>query len=94
MKILELCNLLGLLVNIPKSELNPVQVLEYVGILFDLAVGRAYPPQKRTQKIYNIVSQILAQEQSPASKWLSLLGLKNMVAGQVPLGRLYCRPLG
>ncbi len=50
--ILELCNLLGLLVSIPKSELTPAQILEYVGILFDLAAGRAYPPRK----IYNIVS--------------------------------------
>ncbi len=91
--ILELCNLLGLLVNIPKSELTPAQILEYVGILFDLAVGREYPPQKRIQKIYNIVSHIMYQEQSPASMWLSLLGLINSVTDRVPLGRLHCRPL-
>ena len=71
--ILELCELLGLLVNYPKSELTPKQLIDYVGVLYDLAVGRAYPPQKRIEKIKNIITPVMKRAQTPASVWLSLL---------------------
>ena len=91
--ILELCHLLGLLVNLPKSELTPAQLLEYVGVLYDLAVGQAYPPPKRIKKIKTIIKLVLMQGQTPASVWLSLLGLVSSVADQVSLGRLHTQPL-
>jgi hypothetical protein len=91
--ILELCHLLGLLVNVPKSELTPAQVLEYVGVLYDLALGRAFPPPKRIEKIKSMVELVLSRDQAPASIWLSLLGLVNSVTDQIPLGRLHSRPL-
>ncbi len=48
--ILQLCVDLGLLANLTKSELDPEQRYKFVGVLYDLSVGRAYPPEKRVEK--------------------------------------------
>ena len=91
--ILELCDLLGLLVNLPKSDLTAGQIINYVGVLYNLSVGRAFPPPERIQKIKEKVLFVLKRSQTPASVWLSLIGLVNSVADQIPFGRLHIRPL-
>ncbi len=48
---LELCEDLGLLINLPKSQLDPRQIIDFVGVLYDLSIGRAFPPLKRVEKI-------------------------------------------
>jgi hypothetical protein len=91
--ILTLLDYLGLLVNLPKSDLSPLQIIEFVGVLYDLALGRAYPPAKRVEKIATVVEALTSQQVAPASLWLTLIGLLGSVSDQVPLGRLHIRPI-
>jgi hypothetical protein len=91
--ILHLIQQLGLLVNASKSELVPSQNFEFVGVLYDLSQGRAYPPEKRVQKITQSIQHFLNLSSAPAKDWLALIGLLGSVIDQVPLGRLHIRPL-
>ena len=91
--MLTLTDDLGLLVNVPKSELDPTQVAEFVGVLYKLAEGRAFPPLKRVEKIKELINHFLQAEETPAADWLRLIGLLGSVADQVPLGRLHVRPI-
>jgi hypothetical protein len=91
--ILTLLETVGLLVNLKKSELVPKQVFEFVGVLYDLAQGRAFPPHKRVMKIQDSIQEFMTADTKPAVKWLSLIGLLNSVSDQVPLGRLRLRPI-
>jgi hypothetical protein len=53
--IIKLCGYLGLIVNLPKSELEPGQIRQYVGILYDLQSGIALAP---TERLIALESQI------------------------------------
>ena len=90
--ILTLCKDLGLIVNLKKSEITPAQGIEFVGVLYDLSVGRAFPPLQRIAKIQVLIQKLLSALTAPASEWLTLIGLLGSVADQVPLGRLHIRP--
>ena len=46
---LSLLQQLGLIVNLKKSDLTPNQVVEFVGVLYNLQEGRAYPPPPRAR---------------------------------------------
>ncbi len=83
---LELCEELGLLVNFPKSQLDPIQIIDFVGVRYDLSIGRAFPPLKRVEKIQTLIHQFLQAQTTPASDWLKLIGLLGSVADQVTLG--------
>ena len=91
--LLTLLEDLGLMVNQENSELIPQQRFTFVGVLYDLTVGRAFPPLDRVQKIRTMVSSFLSQQTMTAGQWLSLVGLLGSVSDQVPLGRLRLRPL-
>ena len=90
---LSLLQQLGLIVNLKKSDLTPNQVVEFVGVLYNLQEGRAYPPPKRVEKIKTHIQDFLLNSQKTAGNWVSLLGLLGSVTDQVPLGRLHTRPL-
>ena len=47
---LELCNDLGLLVNLPKSEPNSLQIIDFVGVLYDLSIDREFPPMNEWER--------------------------------------------
>ena len=91
--ILQLLELLGLLVNFKKSELVPSQKFEFVGVLYDLSEGRAYPPVQRTEKVKAMIDKFLHHDSRPGGEWLSLIGLLGSITDQVPLGQLHVRPL-
>ena len=56
--LLALCQDLGWVVNLTKSELTPQQVFNFVGYRFDLSLGRVKPTQERwstlSQKIWTL----------------------------------------
>jgi hypothetical protein len=79
--------LAGWIMNEEKSELTPSQDFIFIGIRFCTRVGLMFPPPDRIVKILS------AQKFCQARDFLSLIGLLNSAADQVPHGRLYLRPL-
>ena len=73
--ILHLCQSLGIIVNWEKSHLVPAQQILYLGILLDSQSFRAWPDQKRVEKLPSIGDKCLSYEEQPASSWLKLLGV-------------------
>ena len=64
--LLNLCQELGWIVNLQKSELEPKQIFEFVGYKYDLSQGLVLPTQNRwesiRQKLESILSKLPSQE--------------------------------
>ena len=91
--LLALCQELGWIVNLQKSELEPKQVFEFVGYQYDLLHGLVKPTQNRWGSILQKVSCILPNPTCRVRKFMSLIGLLTAREKQVPLGRLHMRPI-
>ena len=89
--LLALCQELGWVVNLQKSELDPKQVFEFVGYRYDLSHGLVKPTQSRWESILQKVEAILANPTCQVRKFMSLIGLLTATEKQVPLGRLHMR---
>ena len=61
-----MCQNLGWLVNIEKSELEPKQVFDFVGCQFDLRSGRVRPTPDRWQNLQDKILEILSLPACPA----------------------------
>ena len=72
--LLQLTTSLGLVVNLPKSDLTPKQVFDCIGITFNLSSGQACSAHHRVQTFLNLLK---SSSQSPAPlavHWLQILG--------------------
>ena len=92
-KLMQICQELGWLVNIEKSELDPKQVFNFVGYQFDLQAGRVRPTPDRWQSLQDKVLQLLSRPVCSARDFMSLVGLLTATEKQVHLGRLHMRPI-
>ena len=88
-----LCQELGWVVNLQKSELEPKQVFEFVGYRYDLSHRLVKPTQNRWESILQKVESILASPTCRVRKFMSLIGVLTATEKQVPLGRLHMRPV-
>jgi len=91
--LVSLVRSLGLLVNIPKSDLNPSQLVQYIGILFDLIESSARPADHRVQAFLRLARQFLKQQPQTAEQWQRVLGHMTSLEKLVPRGRLQMRPV-
>ena len=91
--LLDLCQELGWIVNLQKSEFEPKQVFEFVGYQYHLVHGLVKPTQNCWESILQKVSSILPNPTSRVRKFMSLIGLLTATEKQVPLGRLHMRPI-
>ena len=91
--LLKICQDLGWLVNMEKSELEPKQVFDFVGYQFDLEAGRVRPTPDRWQALRTKIQTILARPTCPVRQFMSLIGLLTATEKQVYLGRLHMRPV-
>ena len=91
--LLALCQELGWVVNLQKSELEPKQVFEFVGYQYDLSHGLVKPTQNRWESILQKVQSILTSPTCRVRHFMSLMGLLTAMEKQVPLGRLHMRPI-
>ena len=57
--LVKMCQDLGWLVNIEKSELEPKQIFNFVGYQFDLESGRVRPTPDRWQSLQEKILEIL-----------------------------------
>ena len=89
---LDLCEQLGLEVNVAKSELIPTQKFTFLGYRYNTNSGMVYPPQTRVEDLITLVSQV--QKQRPTvRKMMSLLGLMSSAEKVIPWGILHMREL-
>ena len=91
--VLDVSNHLGLVSHPEKSDLIPSQHFQYVGIEFNLALGRALPAQHRVTSWLDLASSFQAQQAPTAFLWQQVLGHLTSLEKLVPLGRLHMRPL-
>ena len=88
-----MCQDLGWLVNLEKSELETKQVFDFVGYQFDLRSGRGRPTPDRWQSLQDKIQALLLLPACPVRQFMSLIGLLTATAKQVHLGRLHMRPI-
>ena len=91
--LVKICQDLGWLVNLDKSELEPKQIFDFVGYQFDLKVGRVRPTPDRWHSLQEKIVKILDQPTCPVRQFMSLIGLLTATEKQVHLGRLHMRPI-
>ena len=91
--LVRLCQRLGWIVNLEKSDLEPKQIFDFVGYQFDLKAGRVRPTQDRWQHLQDNLLEILSLPACPVRQFMSLIGLLTATEKQVHLGRLHMRPI-
>lgn len=90
---LQLIQNLGLIVNVQKSNMNPSQVVLYLGSVFNTRRGLVLPSEERFQKIVEEIATISEMKCVVAQKVLRLLGLMASVIDLTPFARLHMRPI-
>ena len=88
---LRLFDSLGIVVNWEKSQLLSHQKTFYLGVLLDSVSFRAYPAQKRFNKLLSIGSLFLSCMDQPAKSWLELMGMLFSQTLRIPGVRLRMR---
>ena len=89
--ILNLCAELGIVVNFPKSSLDPQQVFEFLGTEYRTMPFLCFPSRDRFNRLSAMTQQFLSNTTLPARVWMSLIGTLKSLDFQVPLGRLHRR---
>ena len=92
-ELVTICQTLGWIVNVEKSELDPKQVFDFVGYQYDLKLGKVRPTQERWQTLHKKVLSLLTVTQCRVRQLMSLIGLLTATEKQVHLGRLHMRPI-
>lgn len=91
--LVQLAKSLGLVLNLPKSDLDPKQVFVFIGMLLDLITALAKPSSPRVEKFLLLARQFLAHQPQNAESWQRLLGHMTSLERLVPRGRLHMRPM-
>ena len=91
--LLALCQELGWMVNMQKSELEPQQVFDFVGYQYDLLNGVVRPTQNRWETLQQKITVLLQNRSCRVRTFMSLIGLLTATEKQVTLGRLHMRPI-
>ena len=91
--VLDLCHVLGIVVNPAKSHLVPSQVVQYLGVVVDSQSFRASPSPERVARLRSTADEFFFCADPPASTWLSLLGILSSLSHLVPGGCLRVRSL-
>ena len=91
--VLQLIERLGLIVNHAKSHLEPSQVIQYLGAVFNLQEGMIYPTLERCTKIQEEIRLLMSQTHQTAQLFLHVLGLMASCIDLTPLARLHMRPI-
>ena len=92
-ELVQICQKLGWIINLEKSELEPKQIFNFVGYQFDLKAGRVRPTPDRWQILQEKILEILSLPTCPVRQFMSLIGLLTATEKQVYLGRLHMRPI-
>ena len=91
--MLGLCDFLGLLVNVPKSNLTPAQEFVFLGIFFQTVPFICRPSRDRWKRLLALLKFFKKAPAPTARQWMRLIGTLTSMDSQVPLGRLHRRHL-
>ena len=91
--VLALFQKLGISVNLPKSNFQPSQKVEYLGVLFHLDSLQLSLPEAKVLSISSLSRDMAHSSHRSRRQMESLLGLLNWASYLVPLGRLRLLPL-
>ena len=91
--LLDLCQELGWVVNMKKSELTPQQVFNFVGYRFNLKTGRVLPTQDRWSALKGKIQFLKNRTSCSVRQFMSLIGLLTATEKLVWLGHLHMRPI-
>ena len=84
----------GYIINLKKSDLNPVQDLVYIGWRFRTDLARIFLPNDRKDALISCIrSYCRAASYTPAHQFLGLLGLMTVTLLVVPYAHLHMRLL-
>ena len=86
-----MCQQLGWLVNLEKSELEPKQDFNFVGYQFDLRSDRVRLTPDWWQNLQEKMMKLLSLLACPVREFMSLIGLLTATEKQVYLGQLHMR---
>ena len=91
--LLDLCQELGWVVNLKKSELEPKQIFNFVGYQYSLVQGVVRPTPERWETLNSKINSLLERTSCSVQQLMSLIGLLTATEKQVPSGRLHMRPI-
>ena len=91
--LLALCQQLGWVVNMTKSELVPKQVFKFVGYRFDLISSQVLPTQDHWQALQKKLRVIKNHPRCTVRQFMSLIGLLTASEKQVSAGQLHMRSI-
>ena len=91
--LVKICQELGWLVNLEKSELEDKQIFDFVGYQFDLRTSQVRPTPDWWQNLQDKILEILSLPACLVQQFMSLIGLLTATEKQVHLGRLHMRPI-
>lgn len=91
--LLLLCSQVGIQINLSKSDLNPSQRKQFLGMVLDTVRARVFPSPDRVSRFQAVVRQFLSAKAPPVTLWRSLLGHLASLARLVPGGLLRMRSL-
>ena len=90
-KVPQLCQELGIVVNLDKSSLTPSHVIVYLGIKIELQTFRTLPTPSRIEKFFSIVEEFLSSKVQSTKFCRVLLGHLASLIHIVPGGQLRMR---
>ena len=85
-ELVKMCQHLGWLVNLEKSELEPKQDFDFVGYQFDLRSGQVRLTPDWWQHLQEKMLKLLSLLACPVREFMSLIGLLTATEKQVHLG--------
>ena len=91
--VLRACRDLGICINLAKSELSPSQTPQYLGMILDSRVLRAFPSEDRVLRFRRRAEAFLSDPAPQARCWETLLGTMASLTHLVRGARLRMRTL-
>jgi hypothetical protein len=92
-RVVQLCQELGLVINMEKSELIPSQCFTYIGVHFNTVTNKCYVPEKRILETLGRVECLLNKGSAPAKEVLQVLGHLAAAEKLTQTGRIHTRGL-
>ena len=92
-QILTISEQLGFRVNLSKSDLNPSQTFEYLGVRFDTLNFVCSPTERRISALLKSLHELITLKEISLRQCLRVLGVMESMASLIPLARCYKRPL-
>ena len=86
-----MCQQLGWLVNLEKSELEPKQDFSFVGYQFDFRSDLVRLTPDRWQNLQENMLKLLSLPACPVREFMSVIGLVTATEKQVHVGQLHMR---